>query len=509
MRRLLYCGEWIESHALHVYLLHAPDFLGYRAAIEMAADHPDVVERGLRLKKAGNALMTLVGGRSVHPVNVQGRRLLPAARPRAELAALRPQLERALDDALATVTLVAGFDFPDFEQAYEYVALRADASDYPIEAGLVRHQQRHGASRCATSTTGSPRSTCAHSQRAARPACGTPAPTSWDRSRGTRSTTTGCRPPARQAADAAGLGPTCRNPFRSIVVRAVELVVACEEALRIIDGWSDGGVASVAGPAARGRRVTAPPRRRAACCTTATSWRRTAPSWMPRDRAADVAEPGQHRGRPACVRAATAGARRRASSPASASRRSATTTRASPAPPTSSTSPWSGRERRGRRRQPRRAATTASGPWWPQRVAALGLPGVEVRDRGRAARPGRDPRGPRRRRGRRCARAAGTPGPGRRLEPRRAVAGGPAASRPIGSHGIGVLEAVELARALGGLAARLTVVGVEAGTLETGATLSAQVAEHLDEATRAVAGRGRTPYRRGAERRLQSARRLV
>lgn len=71
MRRLLYCGEWIESHALHVYLLHAPDFLGYPGAIEMAADHRSVVERGLRLKKAGNALMTLVGGRAVHPVNVR------------------------------------------------------------------------------------------------------------------------------------------------------------------------------------------------------------------------------------------------------------------------------------------------------------------------------------------------------------------------------------------------------------------------------------------------------
>ena len=71
MRRLLYCGEWIESHALHIFLLHAPDFLGYDGAIEMAADHPDVVERGLRMKKAGNDLMDTVGGRSVHPVNVR------------------------------------------------------------------------------------------------------------------------------------------------------------------------------------------------------------------------------------------------------------------------------------------------------------------------------------------------------------------------------------------------------------------------------------------------------
>jgi coenzyme F420-reducing hydrogenase alpha subunit len=71
LRRLLYCGEWIESHALHVYLLHAPDFLGYAGAVELARDHPDVVEQGLRLKKAGNAIMSVVGGRSIHPVNVR------------------------------------------------------------------------------------------------------------------------------------------------------------------------------------------------------------------------------------------------------------------------------------------------------------------------------------------------------------------------------------------------------------------------------------------------------
>ena len=47
LRRLLYCGEWIESHALHIYMLHAPDFLGYDGAIDMARDHGDVVQRGL------------------------------------------------------------------------------------------------------------------------------------------------------------------------------------------------------------------------------------------------------------------------------------------------------------------------------------------------------------------------------------------------------------------------------------------------------------------------------
>ena len=45
LRKLIYCGEWIESHALHVYMLHAPDFLGYESAIHMAPDYPAIVER--------------------------------------------------------------------------------------------------------------------------------------------------------------------------------------------------------------------------------------------------------------------------------------------------------------------------------------------------------------------------------------------------------------------------------------------------------------------------------
>ena len=70
LRRLLYCGEWIESHALHIYLLHAPDFLGYESGICLAADHRAAVEKGLRLKKIGNDLLEILGGRAIHPINV-------------------------------------------------------------------------------------------------------------------------------------------------------------------------------------------------------------------------------------------------------------------------------------------------------------------------------------------------------------------------------------------------------------------------------------------------------
>ena len=111
LRRLLYCGEWISSHALHIYLLHAPDFLGYPDAISLARDHRDIVERGLELKKTGNAILELVGGRAIHPVNVRvgGFYRAPAA---AELRPLAERLRRALDLALDTVRWAADLRVP-------------------------------------------------------------------------------------------------------------------------------------------------------------------------------------------------------------------------------------------------------------------------------------------------------------------------------------------------------------------------------------------------------------
>ncbi len=249
MRRLLYCGEWIESHALHVYLLHAPDFLGYDGAIEMAADHPDVVERGLRMKKVGNELMAVVGGRSVHPVNVRvgGFYRMPA---REDLLGLRPGLERGLEDALATVELVSGFDFPDMEQPYEYLSLRAEHG-YPIEDGSVvtssgsafpvREFTRH------IEEFHVEHSNALHARLDGSPepyVVGPLARYSLNHDR--------LSDVAREAAAAAGLGPVCRNPFRSIIVRAVETVEAFHESLAIIDGWRDGATPSVPVPARAG-----------------------------------------------------------------------------------------------------------------------------------------------------------------------------------------------------------------------------------------------------------------
>jgi sulfhydrogenase subunit alpha len=249
LRRLLYCGEWIESHALHVFLLHAPDFLGYDGAIEMAADHPQVVERGLRIKKVGNDLMTVVGGRSVHPVNVKvgGFYRMPTV---TELRSLRPALVRALDDAVATVRLVSTFEFPDWEQPWTYLSLRPEAG-YPIEGGSVV-TSTGAAWDVRTFTEHITEVHVAHSNALHARLDGEDTPyvvgplarytLNHDR----------LSPLAQDLAREAGLGATCRNPFRSIVVRAVELAYALEESLRIVDGWADGAAPSVPVPARAG-----------------------------------------------------------------------------------------------------------------------------------------------------------------------------------------------------------------------------------------------------------------
>ncbi|MEU0535805.1 Ni/Fe hydrogenase subunit alpha [Amycolatopsis tolypomycina] len=231
-RRLLYCGEWISSHALHIYLLHAPDFLGHPDAISLATRHRDVVERGLALKKAGNTLLETIGGRAIHPVNVRvgGFYSLPA---RADLRPLAETLRRALDDALATVRWTAGFEFPDVELDHDLMAAYE----------LGRYAIADGSLRTASGLAFAPREFPEHVVEMQVPHS-TALHASLDGHRyltgplarytlnsGQLSET------ARQVAAEAGLGPACRNPFRSILVRGVEIVYAVEEALRIIDEW--------------------------------------------------------------------------------------------------------------------------------------------------------------------------------------------------------------------------------------------------------------------------------
>ena len=233
LRRMLYCGEWIESHALHVYMLHAPDFLGYESAIAMARDHPELVERGLQLKKAGNSLMTVIGGREVHPINVRVGGFYRAPAPR-ELETLREPLERAREIALDTVRLTAGLDFPDYERDYELVSL-SEPGEYPIDRGRivstggldidVSDYEQHFVEEHM------PWSNALHSRlvEGGSYLCGPLARFALNADR--------LSPLAAEAAAEAGLDASERNPFRSIVVRSVEMVYAADEALRLIEEY--------------------------------------------------------------------------------------------------------------------------------------------------------------------------------------------------------------------------------------------------------------------------------
>ena len=233
LRRLLYCGEWIESHTLHIYFLHAPDFLGYDGAIEMANNQRERVQQGLDLKRIGNQLVALIGGRPIHPVNVRlgGFYRVPTEQ---ELRALVPQLEHARDVALSTVQWVATLPTPEFRHDGELVALQSPG-EYAITGGrlvstagldigpdefsdhVVEEHRAHSTARHAT----------LHERGAylvgpmARFALNF----------------ADLSPGARSAAAAVGLGPDERNPFRSIVIRAVEVLHACEEALALIERY--------------------------------------------------------------------------------------------------------------------------------------------------------------------------------------------------------------------------------------------------------------------------------
>jgi coenzyme F420-reducing hydrogenase alpha subunit len=233
LRRLVYCGEWVESHVLHTAMLHAPDFLGYDGAVEMARDHRDLVETALRLKKAGNEIMRVVGGREVHPINLRVGGFYKAP-TKAELRALVPELEWAREAAVEFTRWVAGFDFPDFEQDYCFVSMR-QPGEYPIDRGRL------------VSSTGLDIDVSEYEEHFTE--------SHVERSNALHSTLAGVgnylvgplaryalsshelTPLAREVAAEVGLGPVCRNPFRSIVVRAVETVYALEEALRLIEAY--------------------------------------------------------------------------------------------------------------------------------------------------------------------------------------------------------------------------------------------------------------------------------
>lgn len=259
LRRLAYCGEWIESHVLHAFLLHAPDFLGYPDAIRLASDHPEVVRQALALKKAGNSILEVIGGRAVHPVNFRVGGLHGVPR-RSAIEGLEPVLAASLETAVELTRFTGALRFPDFEDDYLCVSLRhpeeyaihegrlvsSAGLDIPVGAFEEHFAEAHVAHSNALQGL---------SRTDAIPYLVGPV-ARYNNNQDQLS------PLARGLAAEIGLGERVSNPFRSIQVRMIETVYAFEEALRLVRGYSEPDLAAipVAPRSVRGTGCTEAPR---------------------------------------------------------------------------------------------------------------------------------------------------------------------------------------------------------------------------------------------------------
>lgn len=242
LRRLLYCGEWIESHGLHVTMLHLPDFFGYDDAMQMAKDHPQWIKLGLKLKKAGNEIVSTVGGREIHPINVQvgGFYKLPS---NEMLNHLLPELKQALSDALSLFEQFKDLPFGDFEKDYEFVAL-----SHPQEYAMTRGQIISNKGLNITPEAFDDHIEEIHVEH-------TNALHARLKSRGNYFLGPLARfnlnfemlpEEIKKHAKAIGFTPPCINPFKSLLARTLEMSFAFYEAIRIIEQYHPPNEARVA-----------------------------------------------------------------------------------------------------------------------------------------------------------------------------------------------------------------------------------------------------------------------
>jgi coenzyme F420-reducing hydrogenase alpha subunit len=241
LRRLMYCGEYIESHALHIYMLQAPDLFGKESAFELAAIAPEVVKNALRLKKIGNRVLSTIGGRSVHPVNVcvGGFYSWP---DKAALKALLPDLKWGLQASIDCVNWAVGLPFPELEVDYEFVAIH-NPDEYGViegdiwsskgrklsvaeyEKGYIEQHVKHSNALHSQTVDGStylvgPLARLALNHEQLLPA-------------------------AQKALKTAKIKLPIRNPYKSLLARAVELVQFYEEAIQIVEAYDPKGPAHI------------------------------------------------------------------------------------------------------------------------------------------------------------------------------------------------------------------------------------------------------------------------
>ena len=233
MRRLFYCGEWIQSHSLHIHLLAAPDFLGFDSVTAMAQDHGDEVRRGLNLQNLGNRLIRLCGGRSVHPVGARAGGFHHAPK-RSDVATLLADLEAAREHTLDLVDWTCGLPLPEIHRSFVSVAT-AESGRYPMMGKRIVSDNGLDISFDAYESRfrefQAPHSTALHSLLDDEPYLVGPL---------ARLNLNSNRIPAEIAERLAGHGIVfpSDNLFHSIVARAIEIAMAIADAIEILRDYS-------------------------------------------------------------------------------------------------------------------------------------------------------------------------------------------------------------------------------------------------------------------------------
>ena len=237
LRKLVFHGEIIDSHVLHVYMLVAPDFFGVGSVLPLASSHPEVVKRALRIKKLSGDLCAMVSGRHTHPIamTVGGFTHLPTAK---ELAAMRERLVAARADMDETIALLATLPWPQFERETEYVSLQKDDEYAFIDGRIVTSDgftYQLDDYRQVTNEYMVPHSTAKwtkHNRESYMVGALARFNNNYDL----------LHPRAQEAAKQLGLKPIVTNPFLNSAAQAVEMVHCIEDSIRIIDTLLDRGI---------------------------------------------------------------------------------------------------------------------------------------------------------------------------------------------------------------------------------------------------------------------------
>jgi len=237
LRKLLFHGEIIDSHVLHIYMLVAPDFFGVGSVLPLANSHPEVVKRALRIKKLAGDLCAMIAGRHTHPIamTVGGFTHLPTIK---ELLAMKKQMIAAREDMDETIALLKTLPWPSYERETEYVSLQKE-NEYAFIDGVITTSDGFNYElpnyRKLTNETCVPHSSakhCKHNRESYMVGALARFNNNYEQ----------LHPRAKAVAEEFGMKPLVTNTFLNSAAQAIEMVHCVEDSICLIDKLVDRGI---------------------------------------------------------------------------------------------------------------------------------------------------------------------------------------------------------------------------------------------------------------------------